>query len=294
MTVTLNPADEPPIDTSRHHLLEERALERALALADSDAMRKRVQDLAERRAALMQARDAFNREATARRHARGEIYSAARVASLNALGPSLEELEANAERMYGRATTAADVLKAHARVHFVNVLVMARLNLVYFPADIRAEALAMHQLEEAFASAWLAAIGDPAFSAKIHKGQRESLRSLRTATRPMYLATQPHIGAMDHRDAAALGKAWNKLDELAETLGVEPLSNFIAVPGEDEAAGVPVERVVATLSALADALRTPQHKVPGKKAAAASLAHALAVLAAVPGADAKAWFDIDL
>jgi hypothetical protein len=287
-------ADELPIDISREHLLEERALSRAEALAEDAATRERLRSLAAQRAKLQEARADFNREAIARRHARGEIYSAARVAAINAFAPGLAELELDAQRLYGRQTSVDGVLKSHALVHFCNVLMAARLNLAYFPPDILAAARAMQAQEEAFASAWLACIDDPAFSADIRTQQRAALRNLRTSTRAMFLATRPVSAETDDKDGAALGKAWNKLDELATTLGVEPLSNFIAVPGEDDAAGVPVARVAASIDALCGALRSPQHKLPAKKATLACLDRLRATLHALDGTEACAWFEIDL
>lgn len=294
MNEKLNAADEAPLDTSRHHVLEERALARALALAEDGTRRTRVQALATARLDLMAARDAFHTEATARRHARGEIYSATRIAALNALGPSAEELEKQARTLYERHTNAVDVLKTHARVHFVNVLMMARLNLAHYPADVRDAAHAMQAREEAFCTAWLATIDDADFAAEIRTEQREALRSMRTATRPMYLATRPDTEQLDEQDAAALGKAWNKLDELAESLGVEPLSNFIAVPDEDAAAGVPAARVLASVAALCDALRRPEHKVPAKKAVLAGLEKQRRALHMLETPKACAWYEIDL
>lgn len=287
-------ADEPPLDRSRDHLLEARALERAAALAADEATRARLAGLADQRAALMAAREAFNQEATARRHARGEIYSAARVAALNAMGPDAQELEQTARTLYGRHTRSGDVLKAHARVHFVNALMAARLNLAHMPADIAAAARAMQAAEEAFAKAWLAAIDVPAFTASLRADQRQALRSLRTATRPMYFATAPSAGGDDDVDAAVLGRAWAKLDDLAETLGVEPLSAFIALPDEGEAAGVPAARLAASIAALCEALGRPGEKFPAKKATLASLARIQAALAALAARQGRAWFEVDL
>lgn len=294
MMATGEAANEPPLDRSRDHVLEQRALERALALADDEALQARLRALSARRDTLMTRREAFNREATCRRHARGEIYSAARVAALNALGPSLEELEKNAQSLYGRHDSAVDVLKTHARVHFVNVLAMARLNLANFPDDIRAAARAMQGEEEAFASAWLAAIDDAGFGEEIRQAQREALRQLRSSTRPMFLAARPTSVEMADQDAIVLGKAWNRLDELAESLGAEPLSNFIAVPGEDDAAGLTPARIAASVEALCTALRRPANKLPGKKATLACLERLLVTLAAMEGDTARAWFEVDI
>ncbi len=294
MASALNAADEPPLDRSRDHLLEAHALERALALADDDALRARLQALSDQREVLMCERGAFDAEATRLRHARGEIYSAARIAALNAMVPSAEDLAEQARSLYGRAASAVEVLKTHARVHYVYVLMGARLNLAHFPADAIDAGRAMQRAEEAFANAWVASIDDPAFIAELRREQREALKSLRAATRPMYLATQPRGEGLDDEDAGVLGRAWNKLDDLAATLDVEPLSTFVAVPGEDEAAAVPVARVAATVDALRVALREPARKLPAKKATLASLERLHAVLEALVSRGGGAWFEVDL
>ncbi|MGE0861802.1 MAG: hypothetical protein AB7P42_22000 [Gammaproteobacteria bacterium] len=290
----LNAADEPPLDRSRDHLLEAHALERALALADDAALRARLQALANHRETLMRERAAFDAEAIRLRHARGEIYSAARIAALNAMVPSAEDLAEQARTLYERAEHAVDVLKTHACVHYVYVLMGARLNLVHFPADVIDAGRAMQRAEEAFAKAWLACIDDPGFLDELRRDQRAALNSLRTATRPMYLATQPRGESLDDEDAAVLGRAWNKLDDLAATLGVEPLSAFVAVPGEDAAAAVPAARVAATVDALHAALREPKHKLPAKKATLASLERVSVALEALVARDGGAWFEVDL
>lgn len=285
--------DEPPLDRSRDHLLEAHALERALALADDESLRARLHALIAHRDALMIERAAFDAEATRLRHARGEIYSAARIAALNAMVPSAEDLAEQARTLYGRAASAVEVLKTHARVHYVYVLMGARLNLAHFPADVIDAGRAMQRAEEAFANAWLACIHDPDFIAELRRDQREALKSLRTATRPMYLATQPRGEGLDDEDAVVLGRAWAKLDDLAATLGVEPLSTFVAVPGEDQAA-VPAARVAATVDTLRAALRESKHKLPAKKATLASLERLRVVLETLVPCDGGAWFEVDL
>lgn len=294
MAPASNAADEPPLDRSRDHLLEAHALERALALADDDALHARLAALAAHREALMRERAAFDAEATRLRHARGEIYSAARIAALNAMVPSAEDLAAQARTLYGRSESAVEVMKTHARVHYVYVLMGARLNLAHLPADVIDAGRAMQRAEEVFANAWLACIDDPAFLVELRRDQREALKSLRTATRPMYLATQPHCEGLDDDDAAVLGRAWNKLDDVAATLGVEPLSTFVSVPGEDAHAAVPAARVAATVAALRTALLEPQYKLPAKKATLASLEHLAAVLDTQSARDGGAWFEVDL
>ena len=88
----LNPADEPPIDTSLAHYLEERALAIAGEKARTEEERAAVSRLLAFRQSLMTDREAFSEESVRKRHARGEIYSPARVAVINSYCPSRESL----------------------------------------------------------------------------------------------------------------------------------------------------------------------------------------------------------
>lgn len=112
---------------------------------------ERLADLAVRSIALREARATFDREATARRHVRGEICSAARVAASNAMGPDVAELERNAGTRSGGHASARDVMKPSARVRYVDVLVARRLNLVHLPADISAATRASEPLKNVIA-----------------------------------------------------------------------------------------------------------------------------------------------
>ena len=109
----------------------------------------------------------------------------------------------------------------------------------------------------------------------------------------MHLVTQPPSGAFDDTDAAALGKAWNKLDELAQVLGVAPLSSWIALPGEDDA-GVAPAQLVPTLAALLDAVQDSQRKFPAKRAALAVLSKVRDQLQALPPHGGRVYFEIDI
>jgi hypothetical protein len=55
-----------------------------------------------------------------------------------------------------------------------------------------------------------------------------------------------------------------------------------------------VARVAASIDALCGALRSPQHKLPAKKATLACLDRLRATLHALDGTEACAWFEIDL
>ena len=291
--MALDPAGEPPIDISLAHYLEERALAIALDKAATPQQREKAGHLVELRHTLLQRRDAFHQEATARRHARGEVYSKARVAAINAMGPSLADLESQAKTLYLRQPDLQGVLAAHARAHFAYGLVSARLLLSSHPADIADAAREMHAHEEAFAAAWIAAIGDEAFETQLRRSQREALSTLRTSTRPMHVVIQPPSGGFDDADADALGKAWNKLDELAQMLGAEPLSNWIALPGEDDATAAAAQ-VLATVGALIEAVDNPDRKFPGKRATLAVLAKVRDQLAQAAQAGGRACFEVDI
>ncbi len=292
--MTLSADEEPAIDMSLAHYMEERALAVALGKAATQQERVRLEHLLSLRGPLMARRDAFTRDATARRHARGEVYSKARVAAINAMGPTRSQLDEHVEQIYSCEPDSGGVLKAHARSHFVHGLVSARLRLADHTPDIADSAREMHRHEEEFASAWLAAIGDAAFLAELRHAQREEVRALRASTRPMHLATHPETGALDDADARVFGKAWNKLDELALALGVEPLSAFIALPGEEGPAGLPAGQMLPTLTALLGAVQGGTHKLPSKQAVAAALAKAAQAVARLAQEDGHAAFEIDL
>jgi len=269
--MNINPADEAPIDTSLDRYVEERALEIALDKAISAAQRSTVEHLVELRASLMRRRATFGKEAIAKRHARGEIYSRARVAAINAMVPSKPALERDIRSLYLQQTDSDSVLMAHARTHFVDALMSSRLLLDANSADVVDAAREMQRHEEAFASVWAAAVTDPSFQLELRQLQREALRRLRTSTRPMYFVAQPDCTEFNDLDAQALGKAWNKLDDLALSLGVEPLSTFIALPDEGESAGAPSARLLPTVEALTKNLQRSDVKLPSKRAAIAAL-----------------------
>lgn len=284
-------AEEPPIDLTLAHYLEMRALELASRRAATPAEQALVAGLQQAREALMARRDDFHRQATACRHARGEVYSKARVAAINAMGPTRAALDEQVRALYPPAADLRSVLKVHAQVHFADVLVAARLNLVHLTPDICAAARTMQQHEEAFAATWLAAIGDDAFTQDLRARQRAALRHLRSATRPMLLLTEPAAGAAPaDEDAAALGKAWTALDGLATAQGLPPLSDFIVLPGEGATA--PAGQVLRSVQGLAAALQAG-HKLPAKRATLQALAGAAAVLHTAAAQGGRAGFEVD-
>ena len=292
--MTCDPADEAPIDNTLAHYLEQRALAIALDKAYAPDQRAKVERLAALRLVLMLHRSAFSNEAIAKRHARGEIYSEARVAAINAMGPTQEALDSNVKSSYARQPDSEGVLKAHARSHFTYPLVSARLTMALYPSDMAAEAREMQRQEEAFALAWVDAIDDAHFKAELRQSQCEALRALRTSSRPMFLVTQPNTPQLDDLGAHALGKAWNKLDEMALELGLEPLSTYIALPGEDDSAAVLAHHMLPMLTALIDALQVKGRKFPSKRTIVPVLTEIHGVLQRLGEQGGRASFAVDL
>ena len=292
--MTHDPAEEPPIPTALAHYMEQRALAIALDKASTPDQRAKVERLVALRLVLMQHREAFHQEAVAKRHARGEVYARARVAAINAMGPTQSDLDSHVKSSYLRQPDAEEVLKAHARSHFTYGLMSARLMLALCTPDIADAARAMQRHEDAFASAWVDAIADASFKPELQQAQREALRALRTSTRPMYLVTHPDVLQLDDLGAGALGKAWNKLDELAQGLGVEPLSTFIALPGEDDSAGVPAQHLLPTLTALIDAVQSTAYKFPSKRAVVTVLTDIRDALLRLDEPGGRAYFEVDI
>jgi hypothetical protein len=291
--VTEASSTEPPIDTSLHHYMEERALAIALDKSATAGQRCTVERLIETRAVLMKQRDAFLDEATTRRHARGEIYSSARVAAINAMGPTKADLDRDVRALYVHQPNVEGVLIAHARTHFAHALIASRLQLAMMPPDIAEAARDMQAREEAFAAAWVGAIEDPSFVAELKTLQREALRMLRTSTRPMYLVADPPSPAFDDADAVTMGKGWNRLDALCAEIGLEPLSGFIALPGEDPAADRPAADLLATLTALIERIRQRGEKFPAKTSTLGTLTKARSIVMETSEANGRVRFEMD-
>ncbi len=285
---------EPPIDTSLAHYMEERALAVARDKAATDGQREKVERLAASRAQLMAHREAWFHEATAKRHARGEIYSAARVAAINAMAPSREAMDRDVAALYGAQADADDVLRVHARTHFAHALVSQRLLLPLMTPDIAAGAREAQAREERFAREWVAAIGDPAFAAELKEAQREALVFHRTASRPMVLVGTPDAGDLDEAHARDLGKAWTKLDELAQALSIPPLSTFIAFDEEGDDASVPAGEILPVVEALHAAIASRERKFASKKATLAALGTLRAALERLRDAGGRARFEVEL
>lgn len=289
-----DPAQEPAIDVSLDHYMEERALAIALEKAVTREEREKVERLVESRSALMRHRGAYVKEVIAKRHARGETYSASQVAAINDMGPTRTELDANVMSLYLRQPSSQQVLKAHARTHFVHSLIPQRLMLADMPPDIVEAARSMRKHEEDFAKAWLAAIGDPEFDSEVREEQRRAVAFFRTATRPMYLVTSPVREDFNDLDARELGKVWTRLVKLSESLGFASLSSFIALDDESDSAGASVKELLEIVDALISAVARPGQKFPSKRSSVSVLTKIRGALERVNEQGGRAHFEVDI
>ena len=219
-----DPANEPPIDLSLNHYMEEEVLTVAQDKAETETagQRAKVEVLVKRRITLMELRASFTRLAVARLHARGEVCSKARVAAINAMGPTRASMDASVKSLYLRQPDSQGVLKIHAHSHFTTPLASLHLGLALMPADLMQEARAMQAHEEVFATVWIAAVDDPDFALDIRQRRREAMVMLRTATRPREPLHNPSRVRVDRigmgckadfaGNSTAIGKKFNAAD----------------------------------------------------------------------------------
>ncbi len=233
-------------------------------------------------------------EVTAKRHARGEIYSDARVAAINSMGPSKDELDHNVKLCFEGQPDAFGILKSYAMTSFGYALVSQRNLLSHTPDDILARAHEMLKAEEAFATEWLDAIGDPEFSREVRQSQRDTIAMFRTASSGMFLVTEPACPLTEDIDAKALGRAWNKLDSLSRELGVKQLSAFIGIAGQSFSDSSTVDELLPTIESLAHALKETQLKIPSKGVVRTSLEGIRAALVWLRPRKGRAHFEVDL
>lgn len=292
--MSLDLAQEPAIDLSLSHYMEERALAVALDKATTSEQRGKIERLIGLRSILMQNRESYRKEATVKRHARGEIYSKARVAAVNSMGPTRAQLDSDVKSLYLRQPDSDNVLRAHALTHFTSSLVSQRLLLAEMPLDILELARQMQNREECFAKEWIATINDRSFEPELRQRQQEALALFRTASRPMYLVTRPESEDFDDVDARELGKSWAKLDKLAESLGLKSLTTFVGFDEEGESAGVPVAELLPTIESLITSIQRPGQKFPSKKATISVLNKVREVLMQLTEKRGRAYFEVDI
>jgi hypothetical protein len=285
---------EDIIDLLHVHYLEHRALEFAMEKCPHKEWRVKLAHLTALRSALMAQRDEFDRLATAKRHARGEIYSKTMVARINGFAPSMEELERNAQTLYGRKSSCIEVLKAHASTHFMHGLASQRSQLRYLTDDVRQDAAAMLTDEERFADAWMATIGDEAFTSEILRGRKTALLGMRSSKIPMLLVVPSPPELASGLDTKLFGKVWDKLDNLARVIECEPLSLFVGFEGQNHEDSYDPARVRISVDALSTALDDIEHQMPSKKAVRQMLTMLSEELKQCVAVNAHVYFEIDL
>ncbi|KQZ44932.1 hypothetical protein ASD58_01380 [Duganella sp. Root1480D1] len=291
--MTIPPKTEAKIDLSHSNYLERRALEMALSRAASDAERAAIERLLALRDKLQVEREAHDQLMLARRHARGEFFSDAKVKAINAMGQSRKEMDKTVNDYYAKQDGAMGVLKAHGLSHFGAVMVSQRGNISAFPADVVDDVRQMRKLEEAFADEWVATIGDPAYNAKLMERRREAARMFRTASTPMWLVAQPACPLQRDMDAGTLGRAWSKLESISEEAGLPSLSKYVGIDGQAAEDGTPAAEVLAAVDGLLAAIGQSTKKLPARKATLAALEEVRAILQWADQHQARVYFDVE-
>ena len=202
-------------------------------------------------------------------------------------------MDASVKSLYLRQPDSQRVLKMHALSHFTTPLASQRLGLALMPADPVQQARAMQAHEEAFATAWIAAVDDPDFARDIRQRRREAIVMLRTCARPMVLVTYPALECLTDEDCAGLGKMWNKLDTLADSIGAKPLSYFIALADEGESAAVPARDILPTVELLLAAMQNAANAFSSRKKAISILSNIRDSLLKVGELGGCACFEVD-
>ena len=109
----------------------------------------------------------------------------------------------------------------------------------------------------------------------------------------MVLVTYPALECRTDEDCAGLGKMWNKLDTLADSLGAKPLSHFIALDDEGKSAGVPAHEILPTVLSLLAAVQNLAQQFPSRKKAICILSNVRDSLLKVNALGGCACFEVD-
>ena len=113
------------------------------------------------------------------------------------------------------------------------------------------------------------------------------------AETPIVLVTYPAIECLTDEDCAGLGKMWNRLDTLADSLGAKPLSQFIALGDEGESADVPAREMLPTVESLLIAVQSPANAFPSRKKAVSILSKIRDSLLKISELGGCACFEVD-
>ncbi len=81
---------------------------------------------------------------------------------------------------------------------------------------------------------------------------------------------------------------------MADTLGVQPLSNFIAFGEEGDAAGAPAQDILQTINALMVAVESPGEKFSSRKKTLALLGKVRDSLMRLEQLGGSAFFEVDI
>ncbi len=288
------PRQELPIDLSLNDYLEGRTLEVALSKASNDEDKISIQALMNHREKLIEFRARHFKRMTMARHARGEFYSDARVRSINAMGTSKAELEKIIQDGVETITQAKDVLKHYALSTFGYSLALNRDSLSMATEDIKEDLRQLFDEERLFAKKWIDTIADPSFSRQVLEQTKEAAKRIRTSSRSMFFVSRPEWPHSDQLDVAVLGRAWSKLDALALSANVKPLSEFIGLDDEPFDEISETDEILVTVEILLTGIKVNGYKIASKKATVEALTHLKEALTWVQKHDGKARFEIDM
>ena len=113
------------------------------------------------------------------------------------------------------------------------------------------------------------------------------------AEAPIVLVTYPALECLTDDDCAGLGKMWNRLDTLADSVGAKLLSHFIALGDEGESAGVPACDILPTVESPLAAVQNPANAFPSRKKAVSIFSNIRDSLLKVNELDGFACFEVD-
>ena len=228
-----------------------------------------------------------------KRHERNEIYSNSKIKAINAMMPKKAELEETISACYSSLQRSTDVLKQFLLVELALIRAQRKPQLRELPEDVRDAQRQMNAHEEAFASEWLAAIGEPSFESDFRDKERYWAAIFRGATRPMFFVSMPRWPESDEIDAVVLGRAWNKLDAICKEHQVRPMSDFIGIDGQTRGDSAAAVDLLPTIDVLLAASQDAQRKIPAKRATREALLQLRAGLRWVSERQGHVYFEID-
>ncbi len=214
---------------------------------------------------------------------------AARGENVRALTKSEKEFVSDLERdggaglhrlvrqKYEEMSTSGEVLKIIAHSQLYSAAVIRRYQSQYHPED-QAVNRVLLDLHETLGNALLDFIGDAEFTAQeLRKAAKESVPTDGSGG-DVYVLLKVENDVDANTTGKNIGKAFQKLEDMAKALSVAPLESFLGFGGRGSGDWFPAFAGIQTVSALIEHLNLPSTKLKEKKAVVAELTDMLAVL----------------